>query len=266
MTSRFDQLPSALRRHGYLERLGSNKAPALLVPAEGGMLSAPMVIWLHGRTAYKELDPGRYLRLIRSGISVCAVDLPGHGERIVPEMQESPQVLDVVLQMADELDEITSDATERLRADPDRIGLGGMSAGGMATLTRLCSPHHYAACSVEATTGNWTAETTMPMLQATEATRIAQADPIRHLANWREIPFQAFHTRADEWVPYQAQKSFITALQAHYHDPDDIEFVTFDQTGALHEHAGFGRYSAEVKEQQRRFFCQHLLDTDKDKS
>jgi len=34
---------------------------------------------MHGRTANKELDPGRYLRLIRAGIAVCAIDLPGHG-------------------------------------------------------------------------------------------------------------------------------------------------------------------------------------------
>ena len=230
------------------------------------MTSAPLVIWLHGRTAYKELDPGRYLRLIRSGISVCAVDLPGHGERTSPEMQESPQVLDVVLQMVEELDEITSAAIEILKADPDRVGLGGMSAGGMATLARLCRPHPYAACSVEATTGNWAAQATLPMLRASEAARIAEVDPIDHLANWREIPFQAFHTRADEWVPYKTQKQFITALQSHYHDPAAIEFVTFEQTGALHEHAGFGRYSADVKEQQRRFFCQHLLERHEDKT
>ncbi|MBG80064.1 MAG: hypothetical protein CMJ39_05045 [Phycisphaerae bacterium] len=266
MTSRFDQLPSALRRHGYLDRLGSTGVPALLVPAESGLPHGPLVIWLHGRTAYKELDPGRYLRLIRSGISVCAVDLPGHGERSSPQLQESAQVLDVVLQMVQELDDVTEAAVERLNADPNRIGVGGMSAGGMATLARLCRPHRYAACSVEATTGNWAAQTTLPMLEASEADRIAEADPIRHLGNWREIPLQAFHTRADEWVPYQAQNEFIERLRRNYHDPNAIEFVTFQKTGALHEHAGFGRYSADVKEQQRHFFCQHLLDGDKDKT
>ncbi|MCH2152726.1 MAG: hypothetical protein MK089_05240, partial [Phycisphaerales bacterium] len=59
---------------------------------------------------------------------------------------------------------------------------------------------------------------------------------------------------------------FIERLRRHYHDPNAIEFVTFEKTGALHEHAGFGRYSADVKEQQRHFFCQHLLGGDKDKT
>ena len=195
---------------------------------------------------------------MRAGIAVCAVDLPGHGERAVPDLQDSAHVLEVVMQMVSELDEVTLEATRELGADPDRVGIGGMSAGGMVTLARLCKPHNYLAASVEATTGNWRSPGRMPMLQASEAVAIASADPIDHLDDWQEIPLQAVHCRADEWVSFDGQKAFIQALQDRYEDPELIQFTVYEKTGALHEHAGFGRFSAEVKEHQRLFFLKQL--------
>ncbi|MCH2134765.1 MAG: alpha/beta fold hydrolase [Phycisphaerales bacterium] len=260
MSLKFDQLPSAIRRRGRLARLGPHEVPALLIPPEGqeDAPPPPMVVWIHGRTACKELDPGRYLRLMRSGMAVCAVDLPGHGERSVPALQESGHVLGVVLQMVSELDDVVHAAVEALGADPERVGLGGMSAGGMVTLARLCRPHRFRAASVEATTGNWRAQAHLPMLKASDAAAIAEADPIEHLDGWREIPLQAFHCRADEWVAFDGQDQFIQALRSRYRDPDAVTFSVFERTGAPNEHAGFGRYSAEVKEEQRLFFEHHL--------
>lgn len=259
MSPDFDQLPSAIRRNGRLARLGSREVPALLVTPEGTPSTPPpMVLWLHGRTANKELDPGRYLRLMRSGIAVCAVDLPGHGERSLSALQQSGYVLEVVLQMMDELDEVTEAALDQLAADPTRVGIGGMSAGGMVTLARLCHNHSYKAAWVEATTGNWRAQARLPMLRASQAAAIASADPIEHLDTWQEVPLHAVHCRADEWVPFEGQQAFIKALQDRYSQPDLVEFTVYDKTGALHEHAGFGIYSAEVKELQRLFFVKQL--------
>ncbi|MAT81355.1 MAG: hypothetical protein CMJ29_06880 [Phycisphaerae bacterium] len=259
MSSEFDKLPSAIRRNGRLKRLGRHDVPALLIAPESTEdIPAPMVIWIHGRTAYKELDPGRYLRLMRSGVGICAVDLPGHGERSVPELQSSEHVLEVVMQMVNELDDVTSAAIDELNADSSKLGIGGMSAGGMVTLARLCQPHSFVAASVEATSGNWKQQSRLPMLQATQAAAIASADPIDHLEHWQEIPLQAVHCRADEWVSYQGQLEFIETLRSHYDNPDLIEFQTYERTGALHEHVGFGSFSAEVKEMQRVFFQRHL--------
>ena len=51
---------------------------------------------------------------------------------------------------------------------------------------------------------------------------------------------------------------FIQALRDRYRNPELIEFTAYDQTGAEHEHVGFGRFSAEVKEHQRLFFQKYL--------
>ena len=77
--------------------------------------------------------------------------------------------------------------------------------------------------------------------------------PIRH-SGWREIPLQAFHCRADEWVAFDGQEAFINSLADHYENPELIDWMTYDQTGTLHEHVGFGPHAPQVKERQRSFF------------
>src|SRR4029450_3068251 len=63
------KLPSALRANARWLRLGPTPGniPALITHPDWapGHL-APVVIWMHGRTVNKELDPGRYLRWMRA--------------------------------------------------------------------------------------------------------------------------------------------------------------------------------------------------------
>src|SRR5690349_9852731 len=84
--SRFSQFPSHLAQRSRTYRFGD--VPVLLAHPDW-LTPAPTVLWLHGRTATKELDPGRYLRWVRAGIAACAIDLPGHGERSDAKLQTS---------------------------------------------------------------------------------------------------------------------------------------------------------------------------------
>ena len=83
---RFAQFPSYLAERSRTYKFG--EIPVLLAHPDWDR-PAPVVLWMHGRTANKELDPGRYLRWIRAGFAACALDLPGHGERAAPELQAS---------------------------------------------------------------------------------------------------------------------------------------------------------------------------------
>jgi len=254
-----DALPSALRARAEWTHLTAG-VPALLVrpPAFDEGRTTPLLIWLHGRTAHKELDPGRYLRLMRSGIAICAVDLPGHGERHRAELLEPERTLDVVLRMESEIDGIVQDLRDLGGFDPDRTALGGMSAGGMAALARLCRPHTFAAATVEATTGDWDAQRERAMFRAVDPAIIDRWNPIRHLDGWREIPLQAIHTRSDEWIRFDGQERFINALRDRAVDPQQIELIAYDRTGAPHEHIGFGRMAADAKDRQRTFLRKWL--------
>ena len=252
-------LPSALWDAARFEHWGPSGIPVLLAhPDRNAEAPVPVVIWMHGRTVSKELDPGRYLRWLRAGIGVCAVDLPGHGERLDPELQLPERALDVVLQMTGEIDELIDELRTRPEFDSNRMAIGGMSAGGMATLTRLCRDHPFRCASVEATTGSWMSQRRRKMFRGLPIDQIEAHNPLDHLEDWREIPLQAIHSRLDEWVGVQGQETFINTLKDRYDAPELVEFIVYAQTGAPYEHAGFGTFAADAKDRQTAFFQRHL--------
>lgn len=254
-------LPTALVRASRFVRLGPTETPALLAhPDADGGEPVPLVLWMHGRTVTKEIDPGRYLRWVRAGIGACAVDLPGHGERYDADYQRPERTLDVVLEMVEEIDGIVEAALDTGLFDPDRVAIGGMSAGGMATLARLVRPHAFRCTSVEATTGSWSHQASRAMFREVDPARWHEVDPLRRVGDFREIPFQAFHSRLDEWVAFEGQSTFVDALRSQATRPDEVEFVVYDRTGAPAEHAGFGTKAADAKNRQRDFLVRHLLE------
>jgi dienelactone hydrolase len=250
-------MPSALRAAARWETLAG--VPALLVrPQASGAQPAPVVLWMHGRTAHKELDPGRYLRWLRAGIGTCAVDLPGHGERYDEALRAPAHDFEVVRRMIGEVDALL----EVLRAIPEfdlrRAAIGGVSAGGMAALGRLCREHPFRCASVEATTGSWSGRwPTLPDTQRSEARRL---DPIGNLDGWRAIPFQAFHSRIDQLVPWEEQRRFTDALLKRYSVAAQVDLVVYDETGAPYEHVGMGRMAADAKNRQAAFLRRWLVD------
>jgi dienelactone hydrolase len=267
MIERFARFPAALASQARPARLGPD-IPALLAHPDWNR-PAPVVIWMHGRTVNKELDPGRYLRWIRAGIAACAVDLPGHGERSIEGWDSPSRTLDVLEQMVGEIDHIIESLAEPRwegAFDLDRMGIGGMSAGGMAALRRLCEPHPFRCAAVEGTTGNlaglYQPDADRPWPVSHPPERVRRLDPMQNLGSWRPIPLLALHAQEDRVVPLSVQEKFIDSLRSHYReggaDPGMIELVTWPDTGAPDEHAGFGRYSNDAKNAQTNFFAKHL--------
>jgi alpha-beta hydrolase superfamily lysophospholipase len=271
MHPRFAAFPKALAEQARNVRLGPREIPAVLAHPDW-QRPAPALIWWHGRTVSKELDPGRYLRLIRAGIAVCAVDLPGHGERPGPRLHDPAHTIDVVTQAVGDIDaiiEALADPVHGAVFDLDRLALGGMSAGGMVTLRRLCDPHPFAAALVEATSGRLadlyfpppdSGRRPWPIDHPRE--RVEAIDPSHHLEGWAPIPFLAIHATTDAVVAFETQRDFVEDLRAHYRahraDPELVQLLTFTDTGAPNEHAGFGRFGNEAKNAASDFLRQSL--------
>jgi hypothetical protein len=266
-------LPGALLAQTRWARLGG--VPALLAHPDW-RTPAPTLIWLHGRTVSKELDNGRYLRLIRAGIGAVALDLPGHGERADAALQQPARTLDVLVQMIGELEGVL----HALRApplgglfDPHRLALGGMSAGGMVTLRRLCDPHPFIAACVEGTAGDLErlylsdGPDAHPDARSTrhDGARVRDLSAMRHLDTWRPIPLLALHSQADQVVPLACMGTFCDALRQRYAragaDTSMIRLHTWPSTGAPQEHNGFGRVAADAKALQVEFLQRALGPT-----
>ena len=218
---------------------------------------APVLIWMHGRTANKELDPARFLRLVRAGIATVSLDLPGHGARHDDELQQPARTLEFVEQMAGEIDGVV----EAMRAtgwfDDTRMAIGGMSAGGMATLVRLCSAHRFRAACVECATGSFAWQRHRAMYDAQRAARL---DPIAHLDGWRAIPLLVLHNELDAWVAIDGQREFVETLRVRTGRPELVEMHEYAETGAPFEHSGFGRFASDAKDRQTNFLLKNLRD------
>lgn len=215
---------------------------------------------MHGRTANKEIDPGRYLRWMRSGIATCAVDLPGHGERGDEPLDGPEHTLQVLTRMQDEIDSIVQALRGLGVFDMNRLAIGGMSAGGMVTLARLCTDHPFVCATVESTTGAWTHPSNANMFPArySPLNELLQLDPVGRLDHWRQIPLLAIHSARDELVSIEGQRRFIEVLRDHYTDPSLIEFIEYPETGAPAEHAHFGKMARDARERQLAFLTGHL--------
>ncbi|RMH13134.1 MAG: hypothetical protein D6695_04900 [Planctomycetota bacterium] len=268
MTNRFEQLPRFLAERARLKTLGP--APVLLAHPDWES-PAPVVFWMHGRTASKELDPGRYTRWLRAGIAACAIDLPAHGQRRDGRSDDPDQSMDLLAEAVGEIDLIVTalGQEEGVLFDPDRAAIGGMSLGGMVALRRLCDPHPFACAAVEATCGSLTElyfpsdGRDAPWKVAHDPDQVASLDPAAHLDGWRPLPILALHCEADEIIPWKAQRHFLDLLRQHYRslgaDEQLIEVKTFPQTGAKFEHIGFGRFSNDAKNAQTEFLARHLM-------
>ncbi len=253
-------MPSALLAAARWERLGPHRIPVMLVHPEWELdKRVPVVLWMHGRTVNKELDPGRYLRWMRAGIGACAIDLPGHGERFDESLQQPERTFEVVEQMEREIDAVVEALAEIGSFDVSRMGIGGMSGGGMAAIMRLTREHPFICASVEATTGSWVHQRHRAMFRDLPDEIFHRRNPMEHLEEWREIPFQAIHAKGDEWVAIEGQREFVGALREQYGDPTIVELIEYEHTGAPYEHAGFGKMAADAKNRQLDFLRTHLL-------
>jgi dienelactone hydrolase len=271
------KLPSALLARSRPARFdgpsGPGSIPVLLAHPDWST-PAPTVIWLHGRTATKELDNGRYLRWLRHtpGIAACAVDLPAHGERANPARQGPDHTLALIAQAVGEIDAVvTALAAFGPAFDATRLALGGMSLGGMVALRRLTEPHPFRCAAVEATAGDLTSffRAAGRTLDPATAQRLAEVDPLTRVRSaapgdgWRPIPLLALHSEADAMVPVAAMRPFISELRGRYAaagaDPALVELKTWPKTGAPHEHLGFGLVANDAKLAQLDFFARRLV-------
>jgi alpha-beta hydrolase superfamily lysophospholipase len=265
---RFARFPAALASQVRTVRLGPTGVPALLVHPDWKTPS-PLVLWMHGRTVSKELDAGRYLRWIRAGIATCAIDLPGHGERFEAEFHRPAATMDLLERLIPEVDQVVgalSGPEWNGVFDPLRLGIGGMSAGGIATLRRLCDPHPFLCAAVEGAAGDlgalYAPGAGRPGPVRHRPERVASLDPRQHLDRWRPIPLLVLHSEADRVVPYATVESFVVALRHRYAqtgaDPAMIALHSWPETGAPGEHAGFGRFANNAKNLQVEFLKRHL--------
>ncbi len=109
------------------------------------------ILFYHGFTCTKETDEGQHGSLAQAGFLVVGLDCVGHGERRYPNFAEifsderwatEPEAgeadfLQIVRETAQEVPSIIDELLERGWARPDRLGIAGISMGGLISYAAI---------------------------------------------------------------------------------------------------------------------------------
>jgi Acetyl xylan esterase (AXE1) len=141
---------SVIIEHGFIYSAANERVPMLIYKPLTGAKSYPAVIFLHGTGGRKENNIKMLYQLTKRGIIGVSIDARFHGERIPGGAHDSkeyvaaataawenkdtshqthPFLFDTVF----DLWRVTDYLTGRPDVDPNRIGMGGISMGGIET-------------------------------------------------------------------------------------------------------------------------------------
>jgi acetyl esterase/lipase len=141
---------SVIIEHGFIYSEKNERVPILIYKPVTGARSYPAVIFLHG-TGGKKVDSQKFLyQLVKRGIMGVAIDARFHGERIAggahgskeyvtaataawENKDKTRQTHPFLFDTAFDLWRVTDYLISRPDVDPRRLGMGGISMGGIET-------------------------------------------------------------------------------------------------------------------------------------
>lgn len=144
------QTNSVIIEHGFIYSEKNERIPILIYKPATGMRLYPAVIFLHGTGGKKEDNRKFLYQLVKRGIMGISIDARFHGERIAggahgsreyvaaataawENKDRAHQTHPFLFDTAFDLWRVTDYLTSRPDVDPNRIGMGGISMGGIET-------------------------------------------------------------------------------------------------------------------------------------
>jgi fermentation-respiration switch protein FrsA (DUF1100 family) len=141
---------SVIMEHGFIYSEKNERVPILIYKPVTGAKSYPAVIFLHGTGGKKEDNKKILYQLVKRGIIGVAIDARFHGERIAggahgsreyvaaataawENKDNARQTHPFLFDTAFDLWRVTDYLTSRPDVDANRIGMGGISMGGIET-------------------------------------------------------------------------------------------------------------------------------------
>jgi len=232
------------------------------VPAGQYHHSLPTIFIHHGFTSSKEIYSYFGYLLAQEGYRVIVPDAPLHGARSDgDESRLLANFWSILQSNIDELGILKESFVSRGLADPGRLGVGGVSMGGMVTMASLVRfPWiKVAACLMGSGYFNALSETLYPAYDTGSA---AQREAFQHahapLLSWdistktarlAERPLFVWHGEEDDVVPFAESQRLRDEMKASGHDAN-LTFLA--EPGAKH------RVSVHASAQATAFFAKHL--------
>ena len=141
---------SVIIEHGFIYSEKNERVPILIYKPVTGAKSYPAVIFLHGTGGRKEDNKKILGQLVKRGIIGVSIDARFHGERVAggahgsmeyvaaataawKNKDQAHQTHPFLFDTAFDLWRVTDYLVSRPDVDPGRIGMGGISMGGIET-------------------------------------------------------------------------------------------------------------------------------------
>lgn len=141
---------SVIIEHGFIYSEKKERVPILIYKPVTGARSYPAVIFLHGTGGKKEDNKKVLYQLVKRGIMGVSIDARFHGERIAggangskeyvaaataawENKDKARQTHPFLFDTAFDLWRVTDYLVSRPDVDPNRLGMGGISMGGIET-------------------------------------------------------------------------------------------------------------------------------------
>lgn len=201
-------------------------APALIARPSSARLPLPAVLWFHGLTAGKATHRPELAALAEAGFLAVGIDSVGHGERRLPDFEErfsgtpeenDHQFYSLVAATVAEVPGIVDLLCGAGLADEARIGVAGVSMGGMITYgATVADPRIRAAVALLASP-EWP----------------HPASPHREIDRFFPTALFSITAGQDETVPPAAARAFHADLEERYRpSPERLRYVEIE--GSLH--------------------------------
>ncbi|MEK5040812.1 prolyl oligopeptidase family serine peptidase [Sporosarcina sp. FSL K6-3457] len=224
--------------------------PLLHIVEEGYQdKQVPVVIFLHGFTSAKEHNLHYAHNIAKKGIRVLLPDAHLHGARDenLDEVQQSLRFWEIVLTSIEEVGFLREELRTRGLIAMEKIGLGGTSMGGIATLGCLTVYDWVDTASVMMGAPNFVELSTAQMAQFERGgfklpitdeekqgllNTLSTFDLANHPSALNNRPVYFWHGKQDTVVPYEPTRNFYEAVKKDYAaNPERFVFVSDDMAG-----------------------------------
>lgn len=203
-------------------RLGA--VPALMARPSSARLPLPAVLWFHGFTAGKVTHRPELAALAEAGFLAVGIDAAGHGERRLPDFEArfsgtkdetDREFYALVAATVAEVPGILDDLCGAGLADAARIGVAGVSMGGMIT---------YGAAVIDARI-----LAAVALLASPEWPH--PASPHREIDRFFPTALLSITAGRDETVPPGAARAFHAELEGRYRrEPERLRYVEIEES------------------------------------
>ena len=219
-------------------RLGKYKAPALLKFPEKEIAKAVVIILPGGGVSYDKQWAADWLPLNDFPALKAYVDLPLHGERIVPDLRKryrhdrvkgffSPAILGMVEEIPSIVDDLLG-----IARNIEHVGLCGWSIGGLAAFLGALKDDRIGALAGFAIPGGGTHYLRMDeeISDGEEIEVFDRLDLLKKAERLYPKPVLLMHGTADTWVSSDSSRTLYERLKPIYAtSPERLRYIEYSK-------------------------------------